>query len=83
MTVSSITSSFSSYTQKVTGGSSSGKQSAGAAALQEASETQAQTAKEARNGDSVAIQKLARLQQQQAEAGTSEPGKGQVVDKKV
>ena len=91
MSVSSITSAFSNYAQKVTGGSSAGgSQAATAGALQEATETKAQTAKEAKNGDRVAVRKLHQLQQkedqQQAQtesAPATEPGKGDQVDTKA
>jgi len=90
MSVSSITRAFSNHAHQVTGGSSAGGgQSSAAAALQEAMETKAQTAKEARNGDRVAIKRLQRLnqQQQQQQSDTpvapSETAKGKQVNTKA
>ncbi len=84
MSVSSVTNAFASYAQQTTGASTAGgSNSAGANALQEATETKAQTAKEAQKGDRVAIKKLQREQQQETESGASEPGKGAKVDNKA
>ena len=88
MSVSAITSAFSNYAQSVVGTTSAGPASAASAsssAMQEATETVAQTKKEAAHGDRVAKAKLAheqqQQQQQQASTGPSEPGKGALIDK--
>jgi hypothetical protein len=89
MSISAVTNAFASYAQNVTG-TTGGKTTAGAnaavssasSALQEATETAAQTKKEAAHGDHVAKAKLAHeAQQQEAAAAASEPGKGKLVDK--
>ena len=64
----------------------SGSGSSSSSALQEATETPAVTAKEAAKGDPVAKRLLARQQNEQELLNTtsaSEPGKGEVVDKKA
>jgi hypothetical protein len=88
MPVNAVTNAFSNYAQKVVGGSSGGSTPPStSAALQEAMETKAQTAKEARNGDRVAIRKLQRIEQQnqqaQDESSTSAPDKGIAIDQKA
>jgi hypothetical protein len=82
---SAITSVFANYAQKVTGAASPLSSSAPAqsSALQEASETPAQTLKEAHNGDQTAKIKLQQQQKQQTQAAPSETGKGEVVDHKA
>jgi hypothetical protein len=83
MSVSSVTNAFASYAQKLTGSASA--PSSGSSALEEATETKAETTKEAQKGDRVAKALLQReQQQQQLEAPTTaaEPGKGEQVDKK-
>ena len=80
MSVNSITSAFAGYAQRLTGGGSTS-----AAALQEATETHAQTLKEAHNGDRVAMKRLQHQRQQQEESQPSaaDPGKGVQVDQKA
>ena len=84
MSISSVASAFAGYAQQVTGGASA--QSSGlSSALQEATETKAQTTKEAQKGDRVAKAKLQREQQAQQlenQTSASEPGKGEQVDHK-
>ena len=71
---------------KVASGGSSNSSSA-ASELQEASEAEATTIKEAQSGDPVAkallqrIQAKQQAQQQALESKASEPGKGETVDK--
>ena len=82
MSVSGISKDLSSYVQQVV--SSGSPVNTLAAAAQEATETKAQTLKEAQKGDRVAIKKLQREQQQQTQSSSvSEPGKGDAVDAKV
>lgn len=76
MAIGGIGSSLSGFVQKTASGGAS-QPSAVAAAQQEATETQATTAKEARSGDQVAIRKLAA---EKAKEAASEPGKGTKVD---
>ena len=87
MSTSAVTSVFANYAQAVTGGRSTGGSTSTSSALQEASETPAQTAKEAQAGDPVAKVKLRKAQlakQQQADnAPATEPGKGMAVDHKA
>ncbi len=86
MSISAVTSAFAAHAQQVVSGTSTPADPNSAKALaQEATETQAQTLKEAQNNDPVAKRKLAKLQaqhqQQQAPAAkASEPGKGTSVD---
>jgi hypothetical protein len=84
MSIGSITSAFSNYAQQLTG-SSGATPSSAASALQEATETKAQTEKEARNGDRVAVKKLQHEQQQESQDSdsSSEAGKGEQVDTKA
>jgi hypothetical protein len=49
--------------------------------VQEATETPAQTLKEAASGDKIAIAKLAKQQATQAQVSVSESGKGEQIDK--
>jgi len=82
MSVSAVTNAFSKYAQAVTGGSTTAATAANAnSALQEATETAAQTKKEAAAGDHVAKAKLAHAQQVQQQQQAAEPGKGRIVDK--
>ena len=91
MSISAVTNAFANYAQNVTGTTGGGKTTAGAnaavssasSALQEATETVAQTKKEAAHGDRVAKAKLAHQaqQQQQESAPAPEPGKGTILDK--
>jgi hypothetical protein len=86
MVIAAVTQAFSNYAQKVTGGpsaSSTSKASAGASAQQEASETLATTKQEAAKGDHQAKLKLAKIDQQAANAAPPEPGKGEKVDQKA
>jgi hypothetical protein len=90
MSVSAVTTAFSNYAQSVTGTTGKSVNAANAAAssassaLQEATETVAQTKKEAAHGDRVAKTKLAHEQQQAAVAEAPAPsagGTGRLVDK--
>jgi hypothetical protein len=83
MSVGAITSAFTGYAQKATSASSGAGGGTPSSALQEATETSAQTAQEARNGDRVAIKKLKLIQNQKTHAAAPEPGKGQAVDHKA
>lgn len=87
MSVNSVSSLVSSCAKQVTSGSTGGapKTNAVAAAIQEATESQTTTLKEAQNGDPIARKKLLKQQQaaQQQKAvhtKASEPGKGGAVD---
>ena len=77
MSISAVTSAFANYAQAVTGGSTGTS-----SALQEATETPAQTAKEAHAGDRVAKAKLAKEQHADNTPAT-EPSKGAAVDQKA
>jgi len=84
MSVSAVTNSFATYAQKVVSGGTS-KTDPLAAAVQEATESQATTIKEAQSGDPIARRKLLKLQAQEqqdqaAHAKPVEPGKGSAVD---
>jgi hypothetical protein len=84
MAVSGISSAFSGYVQKTLAGAGTAS-STQSAALQEATETKAQTLKEAQSGDRAAIKKLSQVQSAQAQqtasqTPASEPGKGVTVD---
>jgi hypothetical protein len=93
MSVSAVTNVFSSYAQAITGstGGAPSTAASSASALQEASETTAQTKTEAAHGDKVAKAKLLRQQQHAATSAPasapssapapSEAGKGRIVDK--
>jgi hypothetical protein len=75
-----ISSAAASYVAKVTG-SVSNTPSIASSAVQEATETSAQTMKEAASGDRIAIAKLAKEQQAaQAQVTVSQPGKGEQID---
>ncbi|MDP9174929.1 MAG: hypothetical protein M3O30_13855 [Planctomycetota bacterium] len=81
--LSSVTAAFAKLAEQTTGGS--GASSSNGNALQEATETKAQTTKEARAGDRVAKAKLQKLEAAQTaknDSGANEPGKGTAVDKK-
>jgi hypothetical protein len=85
MSVNGISELFSSYVQQVVSSGTS-QPNAAAAATQEATETKAQTLKEAQKGDRQAIKKLQREQQAQQQtesSGATEPGKGEGVDAKA
>ena len=76
-----ISSAAASYVAKITG-SGSTQNTASNSIVQEATETPAQTLKEAASGDKVAIAKLAKEQKaNQAQVSVSEPGKGEQIDK--
>jgi vacuolar-type H+-ATPase subunit E/Vma4 len=86
MAVNGISKYFSAYVQQVVSSGTSQQPNAAAAATQEATETKAQTLKEAQNGDRQAIKKLQRekqAQQQTESSSISESGKGAGVDAKV
>ena len=77
-----ISSAAASYVAKVTGSVSSTQNITSYDAVQEATETPAQTLQEAASGDTVAIAKLAEEQKaSQAQVSVSEPGKGGQIDK--
>ena len=84
MSISAVTSAFAAHAQQVVSGPSAPANPNSAKALaQEATETQAQTLKEAQNNDPVAKRKLAKLEAQQQQAAPPnalEPGKGAAVD---
>ena len=75
-----ISSAAASYVAKVTG-SGSTQNTASNSIVQEATETPAQTLKEAASGDKIAIAKLAKEQATQAQVSASELGKGEQIDK--
>ena len=77
-----ISSAAASYVAKVTGSVSSTQNTTINSIVQEATETPAQTLKEAASGDEVAIAKLAKEERaNQAQVSVSEPGKGVQIDK--
>jgi hypothetical protein len=67
MSIEAVRNTFANYAQQVTGGSSTQLTTKPSSAVEEASETTAQTVQEARNGDPVAKLKLKKLEQQQAQ----------------
>ena len=77
-----ISSAAASYVAKVTGSVSSTQNTTINSIVQEATETPAQTLKEAASGDEVAIAKLAKEQQaNQAQVSVTELDKGEQIDK--
>ena len=77
-----MSSAAASYVAKVAGSVSSSQCTPSYNPVQEATETPAQTMKEAASGDRVAIAKLAKEEKAaEAQVTVSEPGKGEQIDK--